>query len=74
MLSWFLLTNMIVNDIFLLVIKKEADFKVEGMHKNMGGNINGIEKPVLDVEDIQQYLSIGRRQAYELVNSVNFMW
>ncbi|MEC1780046.1 helix-turn-helix domain-containing protein [Schinkia azotoformans] len=28
-----------------------------------------VNKPVLDVEDIQEYLGIGRRQAYELVNS-----
>lgn len=28
-----------------------------------------LDKPVLDVEDIQNYLGIGRRQAYELVNS-----
>jgi excisionase family DNA binding protein len=28
-----------------------------------------MEKKVLDVEDIQNYLGIGRRQAYELVNS-----
>ncbi|MEH7381787.1 helix-turn-helix domain-containing protein [Bacillus sp. JJ1533] len=31
-----------------------------------------LNKPVLDVEDIQEYLSIGRRQAYELVNSEAF--
>jgi excisionase family DNA binding protein len=29
-------------------------------------------KPVLDVEDIQKFLGIGRRQAYELVNSGQF--
>ncbi|MEC1697732.1 helix-turn-helix domain-containing protein [Schinkia azotoformans] len=28
-----------------------------------------VNKQVLDVEDIQEYLGIGRRQAYELVNS-----
>lgn len=28
--------------------------------------------PVLDVAHIQQILNIGRRQAYELVNSENF--
>lgn len=29
-------------------------------------------KPVLDVKDIQEYLGIGRRQAYELVKSGQF--
>ncbi|HHW36240.1 MAG TPA: helix-turn-helix domain-containing protein [Bacillales bacterium] len=28
-----------------------------------------MNKPVLDVEDIQSYLGIGKRQAYELANS-----
>lgn len=31
-----------------------------------------LNKPVLDVEDIQKYLGIGRRQAYFLVNSNAF--
>ncbi|WBL16341.1 helix-turn-helix domain-containing protein [Sutcliffiella sp. NC1] len=31
-----------------------------------------LQKPVLDVVDIQRYLGIGRRQAYELVNSGAF--
>lgn len=29
-------------------------------------------KPVLNVEDIQKFLGIGRRQSYELVNSGQF--
>jgi excisionase family DNA binding protein len=33
---------------------------------------NQMEKQVLDVKDIQHYLGIGRRQAYELVNSKQF--
>lgn len=35
----------------------------------MRGNL---EKPVLEVKDIQEYLGIGRRQAYELVKSGQF--
>ncbi|MGN7942011.1 helix-turn-helix domain-containing protein [Metabacillus sp. 22489] len=33
---------------------------------------NILDKHVLDVEDIQRFLGIGRRQAYELVNSNAF--
>lgn len=36
----------------------------------MSGNI--LEKPVLEVKDIQEYLGIGRRQAYSLVKSGKF--
>lgn len=38
----------------------------------MNGTLEGIQKSVLDVEDIQSILGIGRRQAYELVNSGEF--
>lgn len=31
-----------------------------------------LNKPVLDVEDIQQFLGIGKRQSYELVHSGAF--
>ncbi|MGG3925655.1 helix-turn-helix domain-containing protein [Metabacillus fastidiosus] len=31
-----------------------------------------LNKPVLDVEDIQKFLGIGRRQAYLLANSNEF--
>ncbi|MCI1590407.1 helix-turn-helix domain-containing protein [Heyndrickxia oleronia] len=31
-----------------------------------------LNKPVLDVEDIQKYLGIGKRQSYELVHSGEF--
>jgi excisionase family DNA binding protein len=31
-----------------------------------------MEKEILDVEDIRKYLGIGRRQAYDLVNSGAF--
>lgn len=31
-----------------------------------------LNKPVLDVEDVRNILSIGRRQSYELVNSGAF--
>ncbi|MGD6781356.1 helix-turn-helix domain-containing protein [Sutcliffiella horikoshii] len=31
-----------------------------------------LNKPVLNVEDIQKYLEIGRRQSYELCNSGAF--
>jgi excisionase family DNA binding protein len=31
-----------------------------------------VDKQVLNVKDIQEYLQIGRRQAYDLVNSGQF--
>lgn len=31
-----------------------------------------LDKPVLEVKDIQKFLNIGRRQAYELVESGQF--
>lgn len=31
-----------------------------------------MDKQILEVKDIQKYLGIGRRQAYELVNSRQF--
>lgn len=49
---------------YMIQVSKEI-----GGEKRMNEVIN---KPVLDVEDIQAYLSIGRRQAYELVNSGEF--
>ena len=33
---------------------------------------NVLDKAVLNVEDVQNYLGVGRRQAYELVNSGEF--
>ena len=51
--------NIITNEVIVVKVRLENSF--EGSYPN-----------VLDVVDIQKILGIGRRQAYELVNSNQF--